>query len=141
MCASKTGAFPNLPAKRRFGGLNQYRKTASTRPLCVCLRGLHARVQTLLLSSRPCRFHGCRLCDPCSLLCFHGISACAQFGEQTAVYCSAGDRVKISNRLGPRRDYSANITVIHQKSARRAESWLHFLFFIKHFQSSGVKTE
>lgn len=35
--------------------------------------------------------------------------------EQTAVYCSGGDWVKISNRLIPPRDNSTNITVIHQK--------------------------
>lgn len=35
--------------------------------------------------------------------------------EQTAAYCSGGDRVKISNLLNPHRDNSANITVIHHK--------------------------
>lgn len=37
--------------------------------------------QTLILSSRSCRLHESCLYDPCSLLCFHYISACSQFAR------------------------------------------------------------
>lgn len=35
----------------------------------------------ILISSRSCRLHESRLYDPCSPLCFHYISACAQFAR------------------------------------------------------------
>lgn len=44
-------------------------------------RSAYGWVQTLILPSRPCRLHESRLYDPCSLLCFHYISACAQFAR------------------------------------------------------------
>lgn len=123
-----------LPAKCTFGELNQYRKTASTHLLCIFLHGL------LMDESKPSFFHPghAGYMNPAFMtlvLCSAFIISAPALNlrEQTAVYCSAGDRVKISNRLVPQRDDSANITVIHQKSARRAESWLHFLYFIKYF--------
>lgn len=74
-------------------------------------------------SSRLCRWHGCHLydlclrCDSALVFCTASIASASALNlqEQTAVYCSAGDRVKISNRLIPQRDDSVAITVIHQK--------------------------
>lgn len=137
-----------LPAKYMFGELNQYQIMASTHLLCIFLDAVlyerspnpHSFTQD---SSQLCRLHESRPydlysgCDPALVRrsAFITSAPALNLREQTAVYCSAGDRVKISNRLVPQRDYSADITVIHQKCARWAESRLHFLFFIKHFQS------
>lgn len=64
--------------------------------------------------------HHLRLRHP-TLACRHAFITSApalNLREQTAVYCSGGDGVKISNRLIARRDNSAGITVIHQKGRR-----------------------
>lgn len=137
-----------FPAKYTFGGLNQYHIMAPTHLLCIFLDGLlYERTPNPRSltpdSSQLSRLHESRLydlypgCDPSLVLrsAFITSAPALNLREQTAVYCSAGDRVKISNRHVPQRDYRADITVIHQKSARWAESRLHFLFFIKHFQS------
>lgn len=86
--------------------------------------------------------HRLRLRHP-TLACRHAFITSApalNLREQTAVYCSGGDGVKISNRLIARRDNSAGITVIHQKGRRGKKkkkcfdvqkSSPHFLFFIR----------
>lgn len=68
-----------------------------------CIRPLLGRNSALVLYRSQC----CRA--------FITSAPALNLWEQTAVYCSGGDRVKISNRLIPRRDNSTNITVIHQK--------------------------
>lgn len=84
--------------------------------------------------------HHLRLRHP-TLACRHAFITSApalNLHEQTAVYCSGGDGVKISNRLIARRDNSAGITVIHQKGRRGKKKCFdvqksspHFLFFIR----------
>lgn len=58
--------------------------------------------------------------------------------EQTAVYCSGGDRVGISNRLIPRRDNTTNITVIHQKKCLTSRVFTTLSIFHQTFQPQKV---
>lgn len=59
--------------------------------------------------------------------------------EQTAVYCSGGGRVKISNRLIPRRDNTTNITVIHQKKCLMSRVFAPLSIFHQTFQVQEKK--
>lgn len=61
--------------------------------------------------------------------------------EQTAVYCSGGGRVKISNRLIPRRDNTTNITVIHQKKCLMSRVFAPLSIFHQTFQVQEKKKE
>lgn len=53
--------------------------------------------------------------------------------EQTAVYCSGGDRARISNRLIPPRDNTTNITVIHQKKCLKSRVFAPLSIFHQTF--------